>query len=160
MRIRHAVPEDLKELARIEAASYPAAEAASLESIRARMEVFPECFWLMEEKGKILGFINGMAANETELTDEMYDHAKLHNPAGKWQMLFSVVTAPEYRKQGVASRIMEQVIADTKNRGRQGIVLTCKKQLIPFYARFGYGNEGVSGSVHGGAVWYQMRMEF
>ena len=160
MKIRHAVPADLNELARIEEVSYPKAEGASKESIRARMAAFPECFWLLEENGKVLGFINGMATDDADLADEMYDHAGLHNPTGKWQMLFSVVTAPEYRNQGVAGRIMERVIADTKARGQQGIVLTCKERLLPFYAKFGFENEGVSGSTHGDVMWYQMRLAF
>ena len=39
-------------------------------------------------------------------------------------------------------------------------MLTCKEELLHFYERFGFVSEGVSGSVHGGAVWYQMRLDF
>ena len=39
-------------------------------------------------------------------------------------------------------------------------MLTCKERLLPFYSGFGFVNEGVSGSVHGGVVWYQMRLTF
>lgn len=28
-----------------------------------------------------------------------------------------------------------------------------------YYAKFGFVNEGVSGSTHGGVVWYQMRLK-
>lgn len=34
------------------------------------------------------------------------------------------------------------------------------EKLIPFYETFGFINEGVSASVHGGAVWYDMRLRF
>ena len=37
---------------------------------------------------------------------------------------------------------------------------TCKEHLIPYYEKFGYRNCGVSESVHGGAVWYDMRLTF
>ena len=39
-------------------------------------------------------------------------------------------------------------------------VLTCKEALVHYYAKFGFVNEGVSGSTHGGVVWYQMRLKF
>ena len=44
--------------------------------------------------------------------------------------------------------------------GCAGMVLTCKECMIPYYRRFGFVNEGISSSVHGGAVWYQMRRVF
>jgi hypothetical protein len=31
---------------------------------------------------------------------------------------------------------------------------------VHYYAKFGFVNEGVSGSTHGGVVWYQMRLKF
>ena len=33
-------------------------------------------------------------------------------------------------------------------------------KLIHYYAKFGFVNEGVSQSVHGNVVWYQMRLTF
>ena len=90
----------------------------------------------------------------------MYDNAGLHNPEGKWQMIFSVVTDPEFRGCGVASRLMEKVVADCREEKRAGIVLTCKERLIPFYSRFGFKDEGVSASEHGGVVWHEMRLTF
>lgn len=38
--------------------------------------------------------------------------------------------------------------------------MTCKEKLIPFYEQFGFINEGISESVHGNVVWYQMRLLF
>ena len=160
MNIRHATLQDVETIAKIEAASYPAVEGASKESIEKRVTVFPNHFWLLEDEGKMLGFINGMVTNERDLTDEMYDHAEMHDDTGKWLMIFSVVTAPEYRRKGYAGMIMKQVIEDARTEHREGIVLTCKERLLPFYGSFGYENEGISKSVHGDAVWYQMRLTF
>jgi hypothetical protein len=52
------------------------------------------------------------------------------------------------------------VIADAREQGRNGCVLTCKEALLHYYAAFGFVNEGVSESVHGGVVWYEMRLTF
>ena len=55
---------------------------------------------------------------------------------------------------------MDHMIEDSKNKGRKGLILTCKDRLIHYYAKFRYKNMGVSESVHGGAVWYDMILEF
>lgn len=52
-----------------------------------------------------------------------------------------------------------EAIDDARKEGRQGVVLTCRKALA-LYAKFGFENEGLSTSEHGGAVWYQMRLTF
>ena len=158
--IRHVKDDDLDRLATIEAASYPKAEAASKESIKKRMESFPECFWILEEDGVIKSFINGMATDEEDLTDIMYDDASMHKKDGKWQMIFSVVTEKSYRGQGLTNQVMNKVIEDCKARGRKGVVLTCKDGLRSFYAGFGYKDEGISQSNHGDTIWYKMRLTF
>ena len=56
--------------------------------------------------------------------------------------------------------MLERVIADARAQGRRGCVLTCKNKLVHYYEKFGFVNEGVSQSTHGGAVWYDMRLTF
>ena len=161
MRITHASLSDLDALTELEAACFPEAEAASRESLRARLTAFPECFWLLrDENGEVISMINGMATDEPDLTDEMYEDAGMHDPNGARQMIFAVDTRPASRGNGYALMLMRRVIADCRSRGQKEAVLTCKQALIPFYERLGFACEGVSGSVHGGAVWYAMRCEF
>lgn len=150
--------KDLEKLAEIEGVSYPKAEAASIESIKGRLEQFPNHFWILEEHDRVISFINGMVTNERDLIDEMYDVPALHDEQGKWQMIFSVVTAPEFRGHGYIGQVMRAMIEDAKRQNREGIVLTCKEALLPFYAQFGFVNEGISKSTHGDALWYQMRL--
>ncbi len=160
MEIRKATLDDLKEIAAVEAECFPAAEAASEESLRKRLSVFADHFWLLFDGDKMVGFVNGMVTDEPDLSDEMYDDASMHNPDGKWQMIFGVDTIPEYRRQGCAGKVLSRVIEDARKQGREGLVLTCKDKLIYYYAKFGFENEGLSKSVHGDAVWYQMRLKF
>ncbi len=101
-----------------------------------------------------------MVTNESKLSDEMFEDANLHNENGQWQMIFGVNTIPEYRGQGCAEKIINKVIADAKAQGRKGLVLTCKEKLLHYYSKFGFKNEGISESTHGGAVWYDMRLTF
>ena len=110
---------------------------------------------------KLAAFIDGFVTDEPDLTDEMYENAAMHSESGKWQMIFGVNTLPEYRRRGLAGALINEMIAEAKRQGRDGLVLTCKDRLVHYYAKFGFLNEGVSGkSTHGGAVWNQMRLTF
>ena len=160
MTIRHAAMEDLKAVTELEAKCFPAAEAAGRAAFCDRLASFPDYFWLLYEDEKLVSMINGMATDEEHLTDAMYEHADMHSKDGAWQMIFGVNTIPSCRHQGYAGRLLQQAIADAKKQGRKGLVLTCKDALIPYYAKFGFVNEGVSESVHGNVVWYQMRLMF
>ncbi|PLS30961.1 acetyltransferase [Bifidobacterium margollesii] len=170
--IRHATIEDVAELSDIERLCFPKAEAAGVETIRERIDSYPECFWLLcvptltdgnitnDGRYDIAAFINGFATDRRDLTDDMYEDASQHDPHGAWQMIFGVDTAPDFQHQGYASRLMRRVIDDTRVAGRRGLVLTCKNRLVGFYSRFGYVDEGISSSTHGNAVWHQMRLTF
>ena len=161
MRIRTAVMADLAAVTAVEAACFPAAEAAKEQDFLERLKVYPNHFWLLEdEDGKLISFVNGLVTDEPSLRDEMYSDASFHNEQGAWQMIFGVNTLPEYRRQGLAGQVLHRVIADAREQGRKGCVLTCKEALLHYYAAFGFVNEGVSESVHGGVVWYEMRLTF
>lgn len=163
MRIRKATMDDLKNITAVEEECFPVAEAAKEKDFIERLTYYPDHFWLLfddDRENKLIGFINGMVTDEKDLADEMYEKANMHDENGQWQMIFGVNTIPEYRNQGCAARIMEQVIADAREQKRKGLVLTCKEKLLHYYVKFGFENEGISQSVHGNVVWYQMRLVF
>ena len=160
MTIRHASMADLAALTAVEAACFPPAEAAAQKDFAARLAVYPNHFWLLEEDGRLLSFVNGMVTDEPTIRDEMFADASLHDPNGAWQAIFGVNTLPDCRRRGLAGQVLRQVIADAKTAGRRGCILTCKDALIHYYAAFGFRALGVSASVHGGAVWYDMTLEF
>lgn len=160
MHIRTATMEDLDAVTAVEAACFPAAEAATRDEFAARLAVYPNHFWLLEEDGRLVSFINGLVSDEPTIRDEMFADAAFHNEQGAWQMVFGVNTLPEYRRRGLAGEVMQRVIADARAQGRKGCVLTCKDRLVHYYETFGYRSEGVSASTHGGAVWYDMRLTF
>ena len=159
--IRNVKAEDLDQVTEVEALCFPAAEAATEESVRKRIETFPESFFVAEnESGKIIGFINGCVTDERTIRDEMFEDSGLHRADGMYQSIFGLDVIPEYRRQGVAADLMNHLIQTAKARGKKGMILTCKDRLIHYYEKFGYRSLGISGSVHGGAVWYDMLLEF
>lgn len=163
--IRTVVPGDIDALAAVEAACFPAAEAASRESLKVRAEAFADSFLVAEltsgaEAGRIIGFINGAVTDSRTIADEMFEDVSLHNPDGRYQSIFGLDVILEYRGRGVAADLMRHMIEAARKQGRAGLILTCKERLIGYYQKFGYKNMGVSRSVHGGAVWYDMILEF
>lgn len=160
MEIRKGTLKDLEAIAAVEAACFPAAEAATAEEFAGRLQQYGDHFWLLWEGERLLAFVDGFCTDWPDLTDEMYADASLHRENGAWQMIFGVNTIPACRRQGYAGQLLQQAIADARAQGRKGLVLTCKEALVHYYAKFGFVNEGVSGSTHGGVVWYQMRLKF
>jgi ribosomal protein S18 acetylase RimI-like enzyme len=160
MNFRNAVIGDLAVINEIENACFPPNEAAGLERLSNRLEVFPQHFWLLEDNGKILGFINGMVTPNKRLIDEMFNNAGLHDENEKWQAVFGLAVSPEYQKNGCAGKLIHHLISKSKEQNRAGITLTCKDYLISFYQKFGFEDLGISASVHGGEVWHDMVLSF
>lgn len=160
IRIRTASMKDVDTLTEIEAESFPPAEKATRESFEKRLAAFADCFLILEENGRAVGLIDGMVTNEPTIRDEMFANAELHDPRGKWQSIFGLAVRPQDRKKGYASALMRSFIEKARQEGRAGVILTCKAELIDFYSRFGFVSSGVSASVHGGAVWYDMTLTF
>ena len=160
MNIRYATMADLDDIASVESECFPVLEAATKEEFEQRIKYYGNHFWLMFDEGKLIAFVDGFVTDEADLTDEMYENASMHNENGAWQMIFGVVTRPEYRKHGLAAQLLNRAIADARQQGRKGLVLTCKDKLVHYYAKFGFVNEGVSQSTHGNVAWNQMRLTF
>jgi len=151
--------QDAAMAAALEAVCFSPEQAASPTSIAERMAHYADHFWLIEdESGTLLALVNGLCTNERDLSDEMYENAAMHDPDGDWQMIFGVATAPAAQGQGLATRLLRTVIETSRTHGRRGLVLTCLDDLVPFYARLGFIDEGLSTSNHGGVPWHQMRL--
>lgn len=161
MEIRHATKHDISAISEVEAKCFPPSEAASEKAFTGRIENYGNHFWLMYENDKLIAFVDGFVTDESDLTDKMFADATMHNENGAWQMIFGVNTLPEYRNNGYASELLRRAVDEAREQGRKGVVLTCKDKLLPFYARLGFVDEGVTDkSTHGNAVWHQMRIIF
>lgn len=125
--IRKGKGDDAADLADVETACFPPAEAATAEEIDARLSVYPSHFFLLYSDGILTGFIDGMVTNEKDLRDEMYADASLHDEAGDWQMIFGLNTLPSYRRLGLAGRLIEAMKEDAKNRAGKESFSPAKK---------------------------------
>lgn len=160
LMIRQAVADDITKIAYIEEKCFPKAEAASLKSFFERFMAFPECFLVAEMDGTVVGHINGCVTSYEKLEDALYHNAALHEPEGPWQTVFGIAVLPEYQHRGIARALMEHFKENARNRGKQGILLTCKDEKVGFYESLDFIYDGVSGSEHGGARWNDMILKF
>ena len=131
MIIRTATMEDLDQIAAVEGICFPPEEAAERETFRDRLRHYGNHFLLMMDNDRLIAFVDGFVTDEPDLTDEMYE------------------------------KLLREMTERARAEGRQGLVLTCKEAKIPFYARLGFRDEGLTEkSTHGGAAWHQMRLRF
>lgn len=148
-------------LAVIEGTCFPPAEAAEPKMVKARLAAFPEQFFVAEmEDGEIAGFINGNVTDMPCLPDELYHDVSLHKPDGDYFTVFGLNVLPEYRCRGIAACLVKAYIQAAKERGKKGVILTCKDHMVHYYEKFGFVCHGVADSNHGGAVWNDMKLIF
>ncbi len=160
IKIRKVTINDLEAVAKVETECFPEAEAATKLTLEQRIKTFPDCFFVAEINGEIIGFINGCVTNEMTIYDKLFSDASLHMPNGDYQAIFGLDVIPVYRNRGIAAQLMNHMIEAAKFAGRKGVILTCKDELIHYYSKFGFINKGISKSKHGGSVWYDMILEF
>ena len=118
--IRNAVLADLDAIARVEAACFPAAEAATRDEFEKRLIHYADHFWLMFRGGELISFVDGFVTDSPDLTDEMYANAGLHSEKGAWQMIFGVNTIPSCCGNGYAGQLISRAIGDARSQGRKG----------------------------------------
>ena len=158
--IRTATLADLDLVTKIEAVCFPPEQAATEDSFRARLAVFPNHFLLLEQDGCVVGFVNGAVIDTRYIEDVMYEDAGFHDKNGAYQSVYGLNVLPDHRGRGLAHKLMDALIERAREEGRKGVTLTCLREKIGFYETMGFHSEGVSDSSHGSTVWYNMLLDF
>lgn len=84
-----------------------------------------------------------LALNETKAVSVMlmvlrHQPGSLKNPSGKWGYLMNVYTIPEYRKRGIAARLLQHIVDHTRSLGYAAIELHATSAGIPLYESGGF----------------------
>lgn len=61
-----------------------------------------------------------------------------HNPDGNKAYIMNMYTRPEYRRQGIARRMLDILISDAKSRGIRFITLEATQMGKPLYEKAGF----------------------
>ena len=158
LTIRHADMDDLPACHTIEVNCFPPAEAAWASSLRNRIELYPEGFLVAEWEGRVVAQVNSGSTDKDDITDEEFKQLIGHDPEGRHLVIFSLSVHPDFQKRGIADKLLTNFIEHAHDMGKSDIKLLCKQDLLPFYARFGFTDDGLSASTHGGAAWHAMSL--
>ncbi|KAH7338303.1 acyl-CoA N-acyltransferase [Rhizoctonia solani] len=139
-------PEEIDAAYELEAAGYPADEAASLDALRYRQSVAPDYFLgaYISTPRSLIGFIT-------------------HEPEPKPSSvcIHSVCVSSAYRGRGVALKLLQEYLERLEKMPDVArVLLICKTHLKPLYARAGFGEVGPSAVVHGQDPWFEMSKDF
>lgn len=153
---RHARPSDAARCFEIETAAYEGDEAATLEKIARRIDLYPQGFLVLEVGGEIAGFINSGCAHVVEMSEEAFKELAGHDPEAPNVVILSVVVDPVQQGKGLSRALMEEFVRRMRALGKTEIHLMCRDHHVPLYERFGYGYLRPSASDHGGMRWHEM----
>ena len=150
--------DEALQTAEIERICFPPNEACSEKMMVERVNRAPEYFLVSVDRatGRIAGFLNGLATDESTFRDEFFTDAGLHDPQGKTVMLLGLDVLPEYRRQGLASELMRRYLAIQKERGKKKVLLTCLDAKVEMYKKMGFQDDGMADSSWGGEAWHEM----
>ena len=153
-------PEEAERAAEIEQIVFPPNEAVLPDDVKKQAAVAPDLFMVAIDKvnGRGVGFLNGLATNETEFRDEFFTDKSLHEPEGSTVMLLGLDVLPEYQRRGLGTEIMRHYCQREKAKGRKRIVLTCLPGLVEMYKKMGFTDLGMSRSMWGGESWHEMEI--
>lgn len=156
INIRNVKPEDLPAIFEVETQCFDLAEAATKEAIEKRIHMIPDSFYVAEEDGVLMGYVNGPVIESAYITDDLFSQIKANPSMGGHQSVLGLAFSPKYRKRGIAAALLAHLEKVARMTIRRTITLTCKENLLAFYEKQGYFNAGISDSVHGGVTWYNM----
>ncbi|UCZ54953.1 GNAT family N-acetyltransferase [Bacillus shivajii] len=156
LTIRNVNDEDLPVLIHIENQCFTEEEAATEEAFKQRIQQIPDSFFVAEKNSEVAGYINGPVIQTRYITDDLFTNIIKNPTHGHHQSILGLAVSPKFQREGVARALLQHLDKEASAKSRETITLTCKGNLISFYEKHGYVNEGVSDSTHGGVVWYNM----
>lgn len=61
-----------------------------------------------------------------------------HNPSGKKAYIMNMYTSPEYRRKGIAYKVLDMLVKDAKRMGILAISLEATVMGLPLYEKYGF----------------------
>lgn len=157
-RISYRTPtvQDVIDCYAIESASYPPDEAATLERLTYRQAHATNYFYCaILDDNQIIGFV---CSTRCQFFQE--ESMATHVPTGPFLAIHSVVVREDYRRQGIATAMLqnylEKVQRENIDGSIQSFILLSKANLIPFYVNCGFTVNRPSPIVHGQELWYEL----
>lgn len=157
MQLRHAGIEDLEAIVALENRNFSQEERISPEVIAYYLsEEWKTCLLMETEQGEVAGFLLALATEENRVTDRIFTEPMTRTGRGPHLAIASLSISPDYKGQGLGTLLLAALKELCRAEGYQGISLTCKDYLIPYYEMNGFEDCGESDSQFGHQIWYDM----
>ena len=142
LNIRTVKMDDLDAIVKLESSAFHMSEEMTRKDMIGRIENYPDTFLVAQVDGKVVGHVFGPVSKERYIKDELYFKNQPNNAQYHYQTILSLATNQEYRKQGIASALIEELCKIAQSQDRRAITLTCLPKLFHFYEKRGFINEG------------------
>lgn len=142
LNIRTVKMDDLDAIVELESSAFHMSEEMTRKDMIGRIENYPDTFLVAQVDGKVVGHVFGPVSKERYIKDELYFKNQPNNAQYHYQTILSLATNQEYRKQGIASALIEELCKIAQFQDRRAITLTCLPKLFHFYEKRGFINEG------------------
>lgn len=142
LKIRTVKMNDLDAIVELESSAFHMSEEMTRKDMIGRIENYPNTFLVAEVDGKVVGHVFGPVSKERYIRDELYFKNQPNNAQYPYQTILSLATNQDYRKQGIASALIEELCKIAQAQDRRAITLTCLPKLFHFYEKRGFINEG------------------
>ena len=118
----------------------------------------PEYFLVAVDRatGRIAGFLNGLATDESTFRDEFFTDAGLHDRRGRQSCCWDLTCSRNTAGQGLASELMRRYLAIQKERGKKKVLLTCLDAKVEMYKKMDFRMMEMADSSWGGEAWHEM----
>ena len=151
---------DVARCAELEAAGYPADEAASPERLAFRQQHACDFFLVAEQTstGRVVGFCCGTLTCAATLTAEAMG---LHEPDGTTLCIHSVCVDEAAQRRGIALALLRayRAMLPAVAPAVQSVRLIAKPYLSQLYEHAGFKQLGPSSVVHGSEAWLDFAAE-
>ena len=156
VKIEPVTIDDLPAILRIERLGFNAEEAGNEAEFRDRINKLPDTFLVAKIGSQVVGFVVGPAVKEKYVQDEMYVHTPTNLPKGGNQLIYSIATDPEYRGNGIGSKLLSALEKEARAHQRETISLDSLEKNVPFYEHNGFKRVQISQSSHANETWFNM----
>jgi len=142
MNIRNTQPNDISKIVILEK-EIEKDNAASLNTLTSRFNMFKEGFFVSQEDGRIQGYIESCLwdRKDIETFDEIKDFPKNHDPNGKTLYVIFLGVGKDYRRKGIGSRLIRTVQEYARKNDLDKVQLVAGGGfLVDFYTNLGFKN--------------------
>ncbi|MBI4114249.1 MAG: GNAT family N-acetyltransferase [Candidatus Niyogibacteria bacterium] len=115
--------------------------AANIETLRERLRMFPEGFYVVRQDLKILGYVESCLWNSENFSTftEIKDFSEHHNPQGRILYVIYMAVAEGHRRKGYGSHLIERLKEYAEEKGLDKVQLVAGPGFLTgFYKKLGF----------------------